>query len=246
MGSIDQAERGSQLSTELATCWSLESIGRPKSERAPGAVEQTGSRTTPPHRQASRSGYGRIDRPSYPAPIYLLESGLGPLGTSCLLSRSPAAEFHRPRGRSRLDDTGRGGRSARAPDHDDATGNLSASASSCSSSPRRAPGTSSRKAAQRTTRKRRSTSGSAAPGLLVHPAPPAMQCDARSTGRAREAPLGSYRTRAPSTRVPSQAAADARDGRPTRPPAKAMRLCERASEEARGSECETVTPWGGE
>jgi len=77
---------------------------------------------------------------------YLLESGLGPLGTSCLLSPSPA-EFHRPRGRNRLDLTAAGcGRARRPPaphDDDDATGNLSVS------SPRRVAGTNSRTAQRR-------------------------------------------------------------------------------------------------
>ena len=88
---------------------------------------------------------------------------MGPLGTSCLLSPSPA-EFHRPRGRNRLDLTAAGcGRARRPPaphDDDDATGNLSVS------SPRRVAGTNSRTAQRR--------SSSAALGLLVH-RDPAMQ-----------------------------------------------------------------------
>ena len=100
---------------------------------------------------------------------YLLESGLGPLGTSCLLSPSPA-EFHRPRARNRLDLTAAGcGRARRPPaphddDDDDATGNLSVF------SPRRAAGTKRRTAQRRAQR----SSNSAALGLLVH-RDPAMQ-----------------------------------------------------------------------
>lgn len=107
------------------------------------------------------------------ASAYRLESGLGPLGTSCLPSRSPCpAEFHLPRGRGRhaaaaYAAAGRG--RSRRPHGEDAAG--SSSVSSLSSPCCRAAGASSTSTAQRKahsrSRARRSGGGAAARGPAV-------------------------------------------------------------------------------
>lgn len=102
---------------------------------------------------------------------YRLESGLGPLGTSCLPSRSPCpAEFHLPRGRGRHATAAAAGRGrSRRPHGEDAA--WSSSVSSLSSPCCRAAGASSTSTAQRKahsrSRARRSGGGAAARGPAV-------------------------------------------------------------------------------